>query len=101
MGALQALRTACGFPFVISSGYRCPDHPVEQSKDPNAPPGEHTLGKAADVLVYGSWARDLVLRAADFPRLGIDQTGDFEDRFVHLGTATEADGLPSPTIWSY
>jgi hypothetical protein len=29
---LQALRTDCGFSFPISSGYRCPKHPVEKKK---------------------------------------------------------------------
>ena len=30
--ALDELREHCGFPFVITSGYRSPDHPIELRK---------------------------------------------------------------------
>ena len=45
---LQALRTECGFPFKITSGYRSADHPVERKK---SKPGTHALGLAADIGV--------------------------------------------------
>ena len=30
---LQLLRDDLGFPLVISSGYRCPEHPIEAKKN--------------------------------------------------------------------
>ena len=42
---LQELRSDLGFSFVITSGYRCPDHPIEKKK---STPGAHALGLAAD-----------------------------------------------------
>ena len=33
---LDELRHRCGFPFVITSGYRCKDHPIE-AKKPKGP----------------------------------------------------------------
>ena len=44
---LDALRDACGFPFVITSGYRSPRHSIE-AKKPNGP-GQHASGIAADI----------------------------------------------------
>ena len=29
---LQSLRTELGFPFIITSGYRCEEHPIEARK---------------------------------------------------------------------
>ena len=29
---LDELREACGFPFIVTSGYRSPDHPIEAKK---------------------------------------------------------------------
>jgi uncharacterized protein YcbK (DUF882 family) len=42
--ALDELREHCGFPFVITSGYRSPDHPIELKKKT---PGTHAQGIAA------------------------------------------------------
>ena len=54
---LQSLRTELDFPFVITSGYRCEDHPIEAKKKT---PGTHAEGLAADVYVRGSkWSRCL------------------------------------------
>ena len=46
--ALDELREACGFPFVITSGYRSPQHPIELGK---IKPGTHAQGIAADIAV--------------------------------------------------
>ena len=92
MGRLQALRTAYGKPMSISSGYRCPDHPIEKAK---AHPGMHATGLAADVAVSGAEAV-AVLRLAlaqGFTGIGVQQKG--AGRFIHLDTRAE------PAIWSY
>ena len=36
---LDALREVCGFPFIITSGYRSPNHSIEAAK---AKPGTHS-----------------------------------------------------------
>ena len=42
---LDLLRARCGFPFVITSGYRSPEHPIESRKEKA---GTHAQGIAAD-----------------------------------------------------
>ena len=50
MGRLQALRYAYGKPMLITSGYRCANHPAESIK---AMPGSgtHSQGIAADIAI--------------------------------------------------
>lgn len=91
MFKLRSLRKIFNRPMIISSGYRCPLHPL-QSK-------EHGAGKAADILISGTDARDLVSLAWEFPRIGIKQHG--EGRFIHLGTMTADEIEFSPWIWTY
>lgn len=91
--ALQDLRTQAGFPFRITSGYRCPKHPIEARK---AAPGAHSRGVAADIAVSGARALDflrLVLNDERFNGIGVNQKGD--GRFVHL------DMDQRIAIWSY
>ena len=98
MDKLQALRDHVGFPLIVSSVYRHPTHPIEAAKDKA---GEHSLGKAADIVIRGEKAYTLLKAALllGFTRIGVSQKGS--GRFIHLGTATEKDGFSSPTIWSY
>lgn len=100
MRRLQILRTYLGFPFKINSGFRCKSHYAERGK---VNPGEHTLGKAADVAVSGAQARSILSAAHDklFPRIGVKQHGPTDGRYIHLGTATEEDRKVSPTAWTY
>lgn len=95
MEKLQQLRTAYGKPMIISSGYRCPKHPVEAKK---ASPGAHASGQAADIAVQGNDAyRVLQLAmAAGFTGIGVQQKGG--GRFLHLDTLTDS---PRPNVWSY
>ena len=65
---LQALRTDCGFPFKITSGFRCADHPVEIKK---SKPGTHALGLAADIGVRGKQALEIISKATDYGFTGI------------------------------
>jgi uncharacterized protein YcbK (DUF882 family) len=92
MGRLQALRLAYGKPMIITSGYRCPDHPVEKAK---ATPGAHSEGIAADIGVSGADALLLLRLAleANFQGIGVQQKGN--GRFIHLDTREH------PAIWSY
>lgn len=95
MDKLQKLRTAYGKPMIISSGYRCPKHPVEAKK---ASPGAHASGQAADIAVQGNDAYQVLqlALAAGFTGIGVNQKGG--GRFLHLDTLTDP---PRPNVWSY
>ena len=109
MNLLDSIRDLIGQPLIITSGYRCPNHPAEKRKEKS---GAHSKGKAADIAVMREDAHKLLevvakfndaARAAGvayFTGIGIQQKG--AGRFIHLDTCTMADdGLPRPTIWSY
>src|SRR6056300_442385 len=93
---LNYIREEFGAPMIVTSGYRCPNHPVEKSK---SSPGPHTTGKAVDISVAYAQAHKLlsIALAHKVPRIGINQKGR-EGRFIHLDWSEK---YPSPTIWSY
>jgi uncharacterized protein YcbK (DUF882 family) len=92
---LQALRTTYGKPMRVTSGYRCPQHPIEAKK---AAPGAHASGCAVDIGVEGADAHRLLTLAlgAGFTGIGVQQKGT--GRFIHLDTMTTG---ARPTVWSY
>ncbi|NBT75710.1 MAG: DUF882 domain-containing protein [Betaproteobacteria bacterium] len=92
---LNELRQECGFALKVSSGYRCPQHPIEAAKKSS---GAHTSGKAADFAVDGKLAHELLKQAMDmnFKGIGIQQKGT--GRFIHLD---DWDQPSRPTVWSY
>jgi uncharacterized protein YcbK (DUF882 family) len=94
MHRLQLLRDRFKKPMTITSGYRCPQHPIEAAK---SAPGPHSTGKAADIAVQGADAHRLLSISLElnFTGIGVQQKGD--KRFLHLDTLTEQ----RPTIWSY
>lgn len=97
MEQIVALREELGFGFIVTSSYRCPEHPVEARKES---PGAHTSGKAMDIKVSGKRAY-LLLEAAlrkGFIGVGISQKGDHAKRFIHLDMWTEGS---RPRVWSY
>ena len=97
VGILNSLREASGFPWKITSGYRCAQHPVEAAKaEPGT--GAHCTGLAVDVGVSRGQAFRVVqlALAAGIRRIGVNQKG--QGRFIHLDMA---DDKLSPTIWSY
>ena len=76
--SLDLLRDTCGFPFVITSGYRSPEHSVEKAK---AKPGTHSKGIAADIKIANSAERFDLIDAAlmqGFTGIGIHKD------FIHL-----------------
>jgi uncharacterized protein YcbK (DUF882 family) len=95
MAKLQALRTAYNKPMTITSGYRCPQHPIEAKK---IKPGAHASGCACDIAVNGQDAYKLLKLAfvAGFSGLGVQQKG--AGRFLHLDIL---EGSNRPTLWSY
>tara|TARA_R100000406_G_scaffold93898_1_gene84763 strand:- start:268 stop:558 length:291 start_codon:yes stop_codon:yes gene_type:complete len=87
---LDELRDRCGFPFVISSGYRSPSHPIEAKKDV---PGTHAQGIAADIKINNAAHRYTIIREAlsmGFSGVGVDRD------FIHVDTRGTA-----PVIWTY
>lgn len=95
---LDTLRERVGFPLVISSGYRCPEHNNAVSN--TGLNGPHTKS-AVDIAVDRAKAR-IVLREAllmEFSGIGIQQKGT--GRFIHLDDLPNAPGQPRPTVWSY
>ena len=96
MSRLQALRMRYGKSMKITSGYRCPEHPIEAKK---AKPGAHASGLACDVGVDGKQAYELMKHAfaLGFTGIGVSQKGS-GPRFIHLDMLEEA---PRPNIWSY
>lgn len=88
---LDELREACGFPFIVTSGYRDPEgHPIEKRK---SKPGTHAQGIAADIRVSGGAQRRKVVEKAielGFNGIGVAKT------FVHVDIRQTA-----PVMWSY
>lgn len=99
MDALQRLRDKFGKPLIITSAYRCPNHPVERNKA-NPKAGAHVLGVAVDISIRGADAVALLKLAFEDPvfvGFGISQKG--ASRFIHLDSG--GGNLPRPMIWSY
>jgi uncharacterized protein YcbK (DUF882 family) len=87
---LDRLRETCGFPFVITSGYRSPDHPIEAAKDS---PGTHSQGIAADIAVTSAARRHTLINYAfqqGFTGIGVDS------KFIHLDIRDTV-----PVLWTY
>lgn len=99
MEKIDKLRAVCGFPFMVTSAYRCEEHPIEARK---AKPGAHTTGHAIDIHCYGDKALRIIEEAQKmgFKRIGIAQKGELTKRFIHLDDADEL-GFPSPALWTY
>jgi uncharacterized protein YcbK (DUF882 family) len=95
---LQLLREDLGFPFIISSGYRCEEHPIERKKKK---PGTHNLGIAVDIACSHKEALQIVSAAEGygFTGIGVNQKGN--GRFIHLDIAKATHDRPRPHIWSY
>jgi uncharacterized protein YcbK (DUF882 family) len=99
MDALDELREAYGKPLRVTSGYRCPEHPIEARK---ASAGAHSTGKAIDLAVDRGEAYEvlkLALAMDVFTGIGVQQKGS--GRFIHLDACEEPEMSPRPTVWSY
>ena len=87
---LDALREVCGFPFIITSGYRSPNHSIEAKK---SKPGTHSQGIAADIKVVGGAQRMAIIRNASI--MGFNGIGVAKG-FVHVDTRET-----TPVAWKY
>ena len=87
---LDDLRHKCGFPFIITSGYRDPTHSIEARK---AKAGTHARGIASDIRINnGNEAYDIIKNAQSMGFTGIG----LAKSFVHVDIR---QGMP--VIWSY
>lgn len=97
MSQIVAIRRQLGFPFPVTSAYRCPKH--NQRVATTGPDGPHTTGLAIDIAVSGRDAMRLLEAALTnhyFTGIGVHQRG--EGRFIHLDALK---GPMRPTVWSY
>ena len=95
---LNAIRHECGFPFVITSGYRHESHPIEARKER---PGSHSTGRAVDIAVYGKQAFKVIEVALKHGMTGIGVNQKGTGRFIHLDDIDGGLHIIRPTIWSY
>tara|TARA_R110001592_G_scaffold11798_1_gene57727 strand:+ start:188 stop:535 length:348 start_codon:yes stop_codon:yes gene_type:complete len=75
--ALDQLRAACGFPFIITSGFRSESHSVEKIKLKG---GTHTKGIASDIKVSGGSQRAKIVKHA----LAMGMSVGVAKTFVHV-----------------
>lgn len=90
----QKIRNEVGFPLKVTSGYRCPEHPIEKNK---TTPGTHSRGIAADFDVSHEQARILLNQALrrNLGGVGVHQKG--AGRFVHI----DVDPSRRDRLWTY
>jgi uncharacterized protein YcbK (DUF882 family) len=105
MDKLGRLRLAFGYPMVVTSAYRCPEHDKRVSTSARAGNGPHTWGHAIDVNVWGERALFYIKKAQElglFSGFGIHQKGEARQRFIHLDDLTTMEaGAPRPNLWTY
>jgi zinc D-Ala-D-Ala carboxypeptidase len=98
MVKIEALRQDLGFPFVVTSAYRCKDHIIERKKKT---PGAHSTGHALDIAVSGDQAYRLLREALNVGMTGIGINQKGPNRFIHLDDIEWAENRPRPWVWSY
>jgi uncharacterized protein YcbK (DUF882 family) len=87
---LDQLREVCGFPFIITSGFRDPSHPVEAAKEV---PGTHSQGIAVDIKVNNGFQRRKLVQEA--LKMGFNGIGVAKS-FVHID-----DRDSTAVLWAY
>jgi len=101
MSMQEQLRNLFRKPLVVSSGFRHFTHPVERAKEN---PGEHTFGVAADYNLWGVDALEFIALAyhCGIRRIGMNQVGALQSRFVHIGMGDQLLNLNLPAgSWTY
>ena len=99
MAKIEFLRQELGFPFVVTSAYRCKDHPIEAKK--TSGPGAHSSGRAIDIAVRGEQAHKLLKKAFSMGLGGIGVNQKGSSRFIHLDDLDRSASHARPWVWSY
>ena len=101
MARLVAVRRRLGFPLILRSAYRTPEHNMRVSRTGRA--GPHTTGRAVDIWLYDARVFDLMeaARVEGMTGIGLDLSGPVSTRFVHLDDLPAGPDRPRPWIWTY
>lgn len=101
MDILVTVREEAGFPFIVSSAYRCPEYNALVSN--GSLDGPHVRGVAVDILVRGEHALRLIVigQKHGMTGFGIKQHGNYNNRFLHLDTLSREEGFQRPFVWTY
>ena len=91
---LDQLREACGFPFIVTSGFRSKDHSIEKRKEK---PGTHAQGIAADIKISTAQQRYTIVKEAI--KMGFEGIG-IHSVFVHIDNRNSSIDKP-PVMWLY
>ena len=90
MQAVEEIRIAAGRSLVLTSAYRCPNHPEEAKK---TKPGQHSNGVAVDIQVADGAQRYQIIQLG----LALGATGiGVANTFVHLDWRKS-----TPVVWKY
>ena len=94
---VDKLRGLYGLPIKITSGYRCPDHPLSVAR-PTDSVSSHTRGEAADLAARSSRERymllELIFKHQLFKRIGISGI----NKFIHVDVAQDKS---DQVVWLY
>ncbi|MDG1315294.1 MAG: D-Ala-D-Ala carboxypeptidase family metallohydrolase [Flavobacteriaceae bacterium] len=90
LARLDELRHRCGFPFIVTSGYRSSQHSIEKRK---SKAGTHAQGIAADINVSGGSQRYIIQKHAY--EMGFQGIGEHKT-FIHVD-----DRKTTPVSWPY
>ena len=103
MEQLERIRLICGFPFYVTSAYRCETHDKDVGRSAYPGQGPHTKGRAIDIKVYGLRAFRLVqevMASRQFHGIGIYQGyADGVGNFIHIDNLGPAE-YHRPAIWT-
>lgn len=102
MRDLDNLRDESPFPFIITSGYRCPSYNSKNSS--TGLDGPHTTGRSVDIHVIGGEVYSLLpkLHKYGFTGIGLSQKGEHRKRFMHIDNLKDHETKgPRPWVWTY
>ena len=92
LNRLQKVRTEYGKPMIVTSAYRCANHPIEAAKEK---PGTHNKGVAFDIAISSVEDRARLIKLAmQQGAMGIGIAKDF----VHLDFDVNR---PKVVMWVY
>lgn len=95
---LNNLRHECGFPFIVSSAYRCKAYNQRKGFTQT-----HATGRAIDIVASHNKSYDILTKARKygFTGIGVSQKGEPSKRFIHLDDLPNSASRPRPHVWSY